>query len=139
MKWRELMALCDVMKKSSYRKPGFQDLELTYNALLDKADENGENCVWVTRNQFISVLKVRTYGGAKEKNLHRLFSSFDTQLKDKIDVRHFMASMRTLWKPSEPIKVKAHALFSLFMSDDNTISTQDLYTIFLICAVQEAE
>jgi hypothetical protein len=138
MKWRELMALCGVMKGSTHRKPGFQDLELLYGALLEKAEQNG-SLFTVTRNQFASVVKVRTYGGAREKNLHRLFSAFDADLNDEMDARDFMASMRVLWKPSEPINVKLKSLFSLYAGDDDCLSTKELFTVFLVCTQGSAQ
>eukprot|EP00941_MAST-03F_sp_MAST-3F-sp1_P001603 g1603.t1 len=138
MKWREVMALCEVMKSSTHRKPGFADLELLYGALLDKAEENG-SMFNVTRNQFASVVKVRTFGVAREKNLHRLFSAFDEDMSDDIDTRDFMGAMRVLWKPSEPITTKLKSLFSLYADDDDMLGAKELFTVFMICAQGDAE
>lgn len=137
MKWTELQALCNLMKSSTYRKPGFQDLESLHMSLLDKVEGTSvTDMQWnVTRNQFVSVVHSKTYGGAKPRNLHRLFSSFDQDLNDKMDIREFTAAMRLLWKPSEPVMTKLQAAFTLFEDEkDEHVTIPHVFSILSGCA-----
>jgi len=143
MKWSELQALCNVMKSSTYRKPGFQDLEALHMALIDKVEGNNlTGQPWmITRNQFVSVVQSKTYGGAKARNLHRLFSSFDQDLNDEMDIREFTAAMRLLWKPSESVLAKLEACFTLFEDEEreDNASVPHVFAVLMVCAVGKAE
>ena len=144
MKWSAIHKLCRDMKSSSYRKAGFQDLERLHFALLNEAENHnltGQEYM-ITRKQFLSIVLTSTFGVANRRTLNRIFSSFDPDLNDDVDVREFTGAMRLMWKPSESPYDKMQALFHIFQSEDredDVISRDLLDVMLLLCSESKME
>jgi Ca2+-binding EF-hand superfamily protein len=144
MKWTAIHKLCSDMKSSSYRKAGFQDLENLHLALLNEAENHnmtGQDYM-VTREQFLSTVLTSTYGVANRRTLNRIFSSFDPDLNNDVDVREFTGAMRVMWKPSENVSDKLRALFHIFQSEDredDVISSDSLNIMLSLCSESKME
>eukprot|EP00939_MAST-03C_sp_MAST-3C-sp1_P001029 g1029.t1 len=147
MKWGEVFLLCKTMKTSSYRKPGFADLESLYIGLLEEiesttsAHDEGALSYVITRSQFVRATLTKTFGIVKRRNLNRLFSAFDPDLNDVADVRAIGSALRVMWKPTERTMSKLEAIFSLFESEkkDNHATVGDILNILTMCASTASE
>ena len=83
-----------------------------------------------------------TFGVANRRTLNRIFSSFDPDLNDDVDVREFTGAMRLMWKPSESPYDKMQALFHIFQSEDredDVISRDLLDVMLLLCSESKME
>eukprot|EP00938_MAST-03A_sp_MAST-3A-sp1_P005909 g5909.t1 len=96
----------------------------------------------ITRKQFLSSVLTSTFGVANRRTLNRIFSSFDPDLNDDVDVREFTGAMRLMWKPSESPYDKLQALFRIFQSEnheDDVISRDLLSVMLLLCSESKME
>ena len=143
MKWTEIFSLCKAMKSSSYRKPGFQDLEALYVAMVELTEsQNRTLAPWmISRSEFVSLTLTKTFGVANRRNLNRIFSAFDPDLNDDADVREIAGGLRIMWKPAEPTIAKLGALFSLFEdeSQEDCAQMSHVFTILTLCALTRDE
>ena len=119
-------------------------VERLHFALLNEAENHnltGQEYM-ITRKQFLSIVLTSTFGVANRRTLNRIFSSFDPDLNDDVDVREFTGAMRLMWKPSESPYDKMQALFHIFQSEDredDVISRDLLDVMLLLCSESKME
>lgn len=137
IKWRELGGLFTYLRMPSRRKAGVDELKVLYASLRKACAELGTEAS-ITRDRFWMLISASEL---PQQNANRLFSGFDVDRKDEMDIRKFMCSVRLFKKPNEPLVDKLSALFDIFHvhSATENLRRADVVSLLQVCADREME
>lgn len=94
LRWRNMAILLDVMRRTPCRRPVLQDIEKLYTLAYELASRNASPYE-LTRQQFWDLLQ-KEYPGVELRHANRLFSSYDVAMRDRLDIRVFLGTVRAL-------------------------------------------
>lgn len=137
IKWRELGGLFAYLRMPSRRQPGVDELQTLHQSLRKACAELGTEAT-ITRDRFWQLIS-----GTELPQLHanRLFSGFDVDRRDELDVRKFMCSLRLFKKPNEPLMDKLASCFDIYHTHSSTeyLRRADVISLLQVCADMEME
>ena len=111
MKWVGLNNLTATMLLPQYRKPGVEDLFDLRENLRKTASENPQPWM-LSREQFVRII-LNQYDKATIKQVNRVYSGFDVERTDMVDLRLIVGALRIFRKPQ--VFFRSNLVFSKCM------------------------
>lgn len=94
LRWRNMAILLDVMRRTPCRRPVLQDIDKLFLLAYEFAFKNA-NPLAISRQQFWALLQ-KEYPDVEIRHANRLFSSYDVGMRDAMDIRVFLGTIRAL-------------------------------------------
>ncbi|RLN50674.1 hypothetical protein BBJ28_00003077 [Nothophytophthora sp. Chile5] len=124
LRWRALAELLDAMRRTPCRRPVLQDMEKLFALARELGARNSHGACVLSRAQF-TLLLTREFPLCDVKHVNRLFSSFDWQLCDSLDVRVVLGVVRAMRiQQGEPVELVCASLRDF----DDSVTTSRLST-----------
>ncbi|RLN82055.1 hypothetical protein BBJ28_00018115, partial [Nothophytophthora sp. Chile5] len=119
LRWRALAVLLDAMRRTPCRRPVLQDMEKLFALARELGARNLLGACVLSRAQF-TLLLAREFPLCDVKHVNRLFSSFDWQLRDSLDVRVVLGVVRAMRiQQGDPVELVCASLRDF----DDSVST----------------
>ncbi|KAL4111408.1 hypothetical protein PRIC1_003088 [Phytophthora ramorum] len=123
LRWRSFSKLLDVMRRTPCRRPVLQDMEKLFALSRELCALNALGTCMLSRAQFM-LLITREFPLCDAKHVNRLYSSYDWQIRDSVDARFVLGTMRAMRvQQGEPIELICNTLRDF---DDTTAANTKL-------------
>ncbi|KAJ0394076.1 hypothetical protein P43SY_010115 [Pythium insidiosum] len=139
LRWRNMAIVIDVMKRTPCRRPVLQDIDKLLGLAYEMSLKN-VNAYELSRQQFWELLQ-REYGSVELKYVNRLFSSYDCQMEDRIDMRLFLGTVRALRvQQGTPLEIVAISLQDFDKTKQGIVSSVvPFLTVMTMCCASDEE
>ncbi|KAG7383475.1 hypothetical protein PHYPSEUDO_003637 [Phytophthora pseudosyringae] len=95
LRWRAFARLLDAMRRTPCRRPVLQDMEKLFALSRELGALNALGSCTLSRSQF-TLLVAREFPLCELKHVNRLFSSYDWEIRDSVDARIVLGTIRAL-------------------------------------------
>ncbi|TMW69284.1 hypothetical protein Poli38472_001440 [Pythium oligandrum] len=139
LRWQSITALLDVMKRTPCRRPVLQDIEKLYGLAHELSLKNLTPLL-LNRQQFWELMQ-KEYPLLDLTTANRLYSSYDCQMDDKLDIRVLLATIRALRvQQGAPIDVLCMALRDFDRQKRDVVSEKEsLHGVLGFCCASDDE
>ncbi|OWZ04749.1 LOW QUALITY PROTEIN: hypothetical protein PHMEG_00023299 [Phytophthora megakarya] len=105
LRWHSFARLLDAMRRTPCRRPVLQDMEKLYALARELGAQNALGTCTLSRNQFTQLV-TREFPLCDLKHVNRLFSSYDYELRDSVDARIILGTIRAMRvQQGEPVEL----------------------------------
>ncbi|KAG1693316.1 hypothetical protein DVH05_023780 [Phytophthora capsici] len=119
LRWRALTRLLDAMRRTPCRRPVLQDMEKLFALARELGALNALGTCHLSRSQFTQLI-TREFPLCDLKHVNRLFSSYDWEIRDLVDTRILLGTLRALRvQQGEPVELICASLRDLNALDSN--------------------
>jgi hypothetical protein len=119
LRWTSFSRLLDAMKRTPCRRPVLQDMEKLFALARELGALNARGSCVLSRSQF-TLLVTREFPLCDLKHVNRLFSSYDWEIRDCVDARVVLGTVRAMRvQQGEPVELICASLRDF----DGTIDT----------------
>ncbi|KAK1943659.1 hypothetical protein P3T76_005055 [Phytophthora citrophthora] len=148
LRWRALTRLLDAMRRTPCRRPVLQDMEKLFALARELGALNSLGTCHLSRSQF-TLLITREFPLCALKHVNRLFSSYDWEIRDTVDTRILLGTLRAMRvQQGEPVELICaslrdfNALDSSSKDDDKAVVSEGeslVKALSLCCSSDEEE
>lgn len=138
MKWKELLHLYNCLRAPTRRQVGVDEIDVLYSQLRKACAEAG-SANSIGREAFWRIVG---QVDMPMTSANRLYSGFDTERRDEMDIREFVCSLRLFRKyGTEPLIDKLVAMFDYYLYHDHTgkLRRADVVSLLQTCAEKELD
>ncbi|KAL3656228.1 hypothetical protein V7S43_018953 [Phytophthora oleae] len=120
LRWRALTRLLDAMRRTPCRRPVLQDMEKLFALARELGALNALGTCHLSRSQF-TLLITREFPLCDLKHVNRLFSSYDWEIRDSVDTRILLGTLRAMRvQQGEPVELICASLRDFNALDSNS-------------------
>ncbi|ETK78199.1 hypothetical protein F441_16013 [Phytophthora nicotianae CJ01A1] len=148
LRWRSFARLLDAMRRTPCRRPVLQDMEKLFALARELGALNALGICTLSRAQF-TLLITREFPLCELKHVNRLFSSYDWKIRDSVDTRIVLGTLRAMRvQQGEPVELICASLRDFDGTsdknvDDNKAMVSDgvplIKALSLCCSSDEEE
>ncbi|KAF1333132.1 hypothetical protein FI667_g3061, partial [Globisporangium splendens] len=132
LRWRNMAILLDIMRRTPCRRPVLQDIEKLF-ALACEVSYKNANPFELSRQQYWDILQ-KEYPSVEIRHANRLFSSYDYKMKDRMDVRVFLGTIRALRVQQDtPLEILCLSLQDFGTTERGIVTSLDTFQAALMC------
>lgn len=137
VKWRELAYMYNLMRMPTRRQAGIDELDGLYATMRKACAERGTTNT-LDRDTFWRIVSQQDM---PMTNANRLYSGFDLERRDELDIRQFICSLRLFRRPNEDLVEKLATLYSVYLYHDHTgkLRRADVVAVMQTCADTELD
>ncbi|KAF4133291.1 hypothetical protein GN958_ATG17544 [Phytophthora infestans] len=95
LRWRSFAQLLDAMRRTPCRRPVLQDMEKLFALASELGALNALGTCTLSRSQFTQLI-TREFPLCELKFVNRLFSSYDWEIRDSVDTRIVLGTLRAM-------------------------------------------
>ncbi|KAG2760984.1 hypothetical protein Pcac1_g27092 [Phytophthora cactorum] len=95
LRWRSFAQLLDAMRRTPCRRPVLQDMEKLFALARELGALNALGTCTLSRSQFTQLI-TREFPLCELKHVNRLFSCYDWEIRDSVDTRIVLGTLRAM-------------------------------------------
>lgn len=150
LRWQSFSRLLDAMRRTPCRRPVLQDMEKLFALARELGALNALGACLLSRSQFTQLV-TKEFPLCDLKYVNRLFSSYDWEIRDSVDARIILGTMRAMRvQQGEPVELICASLWdfdgttdtnSKIVNDNKTVVSDGvcLTKALSLCCVSDDE